>query len=111
MADSFVQDSAASHFHPLTLALTAPGSDSYALEDLNIQFQQILKESFQNNEVLLKIMRTIAIRIEEMKGIIRSGSASSKVLCIRLMDLMRHLLIHGPHCFASDFVGHIAALR
>lgn len=111
MADSFVQDSAASHFHPLTLALTAPGSDSYALEDLNIQFQQILKESFQNNEVLLKIMRTIAIRIEEMKGIIRSGSASSKVLCIRLMDLMRYLLIHGPHCFASDFVGHIAALR
>ena len=106
-----MQDSAASHFHPLTLAVTAPGSDSYAQEDLNIHFQQILKEAFQNNEVLLKIMRTIAVRVDEMKGIIRSGSASSRVLCIRLMDLVRYLLIHGPHSFASEFVNHIPALR
>ena len=110
LAREEVQDIPSSYFHPLTLAITASSSETFSNEDCNASFFNIVRDAFGNSEVLLKILRTIAYRVEECRANMKSN-AQNRALAIRLIELMRFLLVHGPHAVASDFLDLIQLIR
>jgi hypothetical protein len=107
---SLVSDIPSSFYHPLTLIATAAGTDVAATDELNAQFNVILRDCFGNSEVMLKVMRTLALRLEEHRAAMKSNS-STKVVCSRVLDLVRYLLIFGPHAFVIELYDVVPIIK